>query len=164
MAVLDDLSGFEFEDVVEDVFRNLGYENVRQADRRTDEGRDVLMEKDLDAKDDPYPIELIDGENLREIADDVGFDLYNGRIEILCDETPRPYDPVASITAPLEEAVGNIQSIDAADLPKPHSTVTFQPVVEVTAETDSIFETSVGVIHRINKRTQFVIYADRGSP
>jgi hypothetical protein len=30
MAVLDDLSGFEFEDVVEDVFRNLGYENVRR--------------------------------------------------------------------------------------------------------------------------------------
>lgn len=32
MTVLDDLSGFEFEDVMEDVFRNLGYENVRQAD------------------------------------------------------------------------------------------------------------------------------------
>ena len=29
MAVMDDLSGFEFEDVMEDVFRNLGYENVR---------------------------------------------------------------------------------------------------------------------------------------
>ena len=28
MAVLDELSGFEFEDVIEDVFRNLGYENV----------------------------------------------------------------------------------------------------------------------------------------
>jgi hypothetical protein len=28
MAVLDDLSGFEFEDLMEDVFRNLGYENV----------------------------------------------------------------------------------------------------------------------------------------
>jgi restriction endonuclease Mrr len=48
MAVLDNLSGFEFEDVVEDVFRNLGYENVRQADRRADEGRDVLMEEVVD--------------------------------------------------------------------------------------------------------------------
>ena len=45
MAVLDDLSGFEFEDVMEDVFRNLGYENVRQADRTADEGRDVIMEE-----------------------------------------------------------------------------------------------------------------------
>ena len=48
MAVLDDLSGFEFEDVVEDVFRNLGYENVRQAERTADEGRDVIMEEVVD--------------------------------------------------------------------------------------------------------------------
>ncbi|RJX44902.1 restriction endonuclease [Halonotius aquaticus] len=223
MAVLDNLSGFEFEDVVEDVFRNLGYENVRQADRRADEGRDVLMEEivdgtrravvveckhtetvgrpvvqklhsaiatfdfdgpkrgmvvttgrftqpaegyveDLEARDDPYPIELIDGEDLREIADDVGLDLYNGRIEILCDETLRPYDPAASITAPLEEAIGEIQNIDGTDLPTPHTAVTFQPVVEVTAETDAVFETAVGVIHRINQRTEFVTHADRGSP
>ena len=46
MAVLDDLSGFEFEDVIEDVFRNLGYENVRQATKTADEGRDILMEED----------------------------------------------------------------------------------------------------------------------
>jgi len=151
MAVLDDLSGFEFEDVIEDVFRNLGYENVRQAERTADEGRDVLMEEVVDGarraiiveckhtgtvgrpvvqklhsavatfdfdgpkrgivvttgrftgpaheyaqrlrqNDDPYPIELIDGEGLREIADEIGLDLYNGRIEILCDETLRPYD------------------------------------------------------------------------
>jgi HJR/Mrr/RecB family endonuclease len=44
MAVLNDLSGFEFEDVMEDVFRSLGYENVRQVERTADEGRDVLME------------------------------------------------------------------------------------------------------------------------
>jgi restriction endonuclease Mrr len=34
----------------------------------------------------------------------------------------------------------------------------------VTAETNAVFETSVGVIHRINERSQFVIHADRGSP
>ena len=48
MPVLDDLSGFEFEDLMEDVFRNLGYENVRQAARTADEGRDVLMEEVVD--------------------------------------------------------------------------------------------------------------------
>ena len=223
MAVLDNLSGFEFEDVVEDVFRNLGYENVRQADRRADEGRDVLMEEvvdstrraivveckhtdtvgrpvvqklhsaiatfdfdgpkrgmvvttgrftqpateyvtNLEQNNDPHPIELIDGEDLREIADDVGLDLYNGRIEILCDETLRPYDPASSVTAPIEEAIGDIQNIDVTDLPTPHAAVTFQPVVEVTANTNAVFETSVGVIHRINERTEFVIHADRGSP
>jgi len=112
-----------------DVFRNLGYENVRQADRTADEGRDVIMEEVVDGtrraiiveckthgdgraagrseaplghrdvrlrrpqtrmvvttgrftnpaqeyaqrlqqNDDPHPIELLDGEDLREIADD----------------------------------------------------------------------------------------------
>jgi restriction endonuclease Mrr len=48
MPVLDDLSGFEFEDVMEDVFRNLGYENVRQAERTADEGRDILMGEVVD--------------------------------------------------------------------------------------------------------------------
>lgn len=33
---------------MEDVFRNLGYENVRQADRTADEGRDVIMEEVVD--------------------------------------------------------------------------------------------------------------------
>ena len=73
-------------------------------------------------------------------------------------------DPAASITVPLEEALGDIQNIDATDLPTPRSAVTFQPVVEVTAETNAVFETSVGVIHRINERTEFVVHADRGSP
>jgi HJR/Mrr/RecB family endonuclease len=48
MPVLDGLSGFEFEDVLEDVFRNLGYENVRQAERTADEGRDILIEEIVD--------------------------------------------------------------------------------------------------------------------
>ena len=50
MAILDDLSGFEFEDLMEDVFRNLRYENVRQAERTADEGRDVLMEEVVDGE------------------------------------------------------------------------------------------------------------------
>jgi restriction endonuclease Mrr len=223
MAVLDDLSGFEFEDLMEDVFRNLGYENVRQAERTADEGRDVIMEEVVDGtrraiiveckhtgtvgrpvvqklhsaiatfdfdgpkrgmvvttgrftnpaqeyaqrlreNDDPHPIELIDGEDLREIADEIGLDLYNGRIEILCDETLRPYDPAASVTAPVEEAFRDIENIEAAELPEPYSRATFRPVVAITADTNAVFETSVGVIHRINDRTRFVVHAERGHP
>jgi restriction endonuclease Mrr len=37
-------------------------------------------------------------------------------------------------------------------------------VVAVTADTDAVFETSVGVIHRINNRTRFVVHAERGHP
>ena len=50
MTVLDELSGFEFEDVMEDVFRNLGYESVRQASRTADEGRDIIMEETVDGQ------------------------------------------------------------------------------------------------------------------
>ena len=223
MAVLDDLSGFEFEDVVEDVFRNLGYENVRQADRRADEGRDVLMEEVVDGtrravvveckhtdtvgrpvvqklhsaiatfdfdgpkrgmvvttgrftgpaeeyadrlrqNDDPHPIELIDGTDLREIADQVGLDLYNGRIEILCDETLWPTDPAASVDAPVQEGFRDIKNIESTDLPESYSRVAFRPVVSITADTNAVFETSVGVIHRIDDRTRFVVHADRGQP
>ncbi|WP_281194169.1 restriction endonuclease [Halorubrum sp. F4] len=223
MPVLDDLSGFEFEDVMEDVFRNLGYENVRQAERMADEGRDILMEEVVDGtrrgvvveckhtdtvgrpvvqklhsaiatfefdgpkrgmvattgrftgpaieyaerlrgNGDPYPIELLDGEDIREIADDIGLDLYNGRIEILCDKTLRPYDPETAVTAPVTAAFRDIDNIDSADLPHPYSEVTFRPVVAVTADTNAVFETSVGVIHRINDRSRFVVHAERGQP
>ena len=223
MAVLDDLSGFEFEDVIEDVFRNLGYENVRQATKTADEGRDILMEEVVDGtrravvveckhtdsvgrpvvqklhsaiatfefdgpkrgmvvttgrftgpaqeyadrlrqNDDPHQIELTDGQDLRRIADEIGLDLYNGRIEILCDETLRPYDPAASVAAPIREAFRDIENIDSADISEPHAQVTFNPIVSVTAETNAVFETSVGVIHRINDRTQFVVHAGRGHP
>jgi restriction endonuclease Mrr len=223
MAVLDDLSGFEFEDLMEDVFRNLGYENVRQAARTADEGRDILMEEvvngtrravvveckhtgtvgrpvvqklhsaistfdfdgpkrgmvvttgrftnpaeeyaaGLQQNDDPYPIELVDGSDLREIADEIGLDLYNGRIEILCDEALRPFEPASGVDGPVRDAVRDIENLDSNELPDPHSEVTFRPVLSLTAETNAVFETSVGVIHRINDRTEFVVHADRGHP
>ncbi|ERG89432.1 MAG: restriction endonuclease [halophilic archaeon J07HX5] len=223
MAILDDLSGFEFEDLMEDVFRTLGYENVRQAARTADEGRDILMQEVVDGtrraviveckhtgtvgrpvvqklhsavatfgfdgpkrgivittgrfttpaqeyadglqqSDNPHTIELLDGQALREIADEIGLDLYNGRIEILCDETLRPYDPAAGPDAPVREAFRDIENIDAEDIPAVFSRLTFRPVVTITADTDAVFETSVGVIHRVNDHTQVVAHAERGRP
>ncbi|GGM66349.1 restriction endonuclease Mrr [Halarchaeum rubridurum] len=223
MPVLDELSGFEFEDVMEDVFRNLGYENVHQAARTADEGRDVLMEEVVDGErrgivveckhtdsvgrpvvqklhsavatydfdgptrgivattgrftrpareyaqrlrenDDPHPVDLLDGEDLREFADEIGLDLYNGRIEILCNDTLRPYDPATSLDAPVTAAMRDIENLDAGDLPDPDARVTFRPTVIVTAETDATFETSVGVIHRVHERNRLVVQAERGHP
>jgi len=223
MAVLDDLSGFEFEDVMEDVFRNLGYQNVRQAARTADEGRDVLMEEVVDGtrrgvvveckhtdtvgrpvvqklhsaistfdydgpkrgiivttgrftdpareyaarltqSDDPYPIELIDGQDLREIADEVGLDLYNGRIEILCDQTLRPFDPAGDVDAPVREAFRDIENIQASDVPEPAAHASFEPVVVITAHTDAVFETSVGVIHSVNETNSLVVHANQTRP
>ncbi|WP_302080623.1 restriction endonuclease [Salinibaculum rarum] len=221
--LLDDLSGFEFEDLMEDVFRNLGYENVRQASRTADEGRDIMMEEVVDGQrravvveckhtdtvgrpvvqklhsavatfdfdgpkrgmvvttgrftrpaeeyasglrqaGDPFPIELIDGTDLRGIADDIGLDLYNGRIEIICEETLRPFDPTADAAAPVRESFRDIDNIETADLPTPDSRAEFQPVVLITADVNAVFETSVGVIHRIDQTDQFVVHAERGHP
>jgi restriction endonuclease Mrr len=223
MAILDELSGFEFEQVMVEVFRGLGYERVRQAARTADEGRDVLMEEvhegtrraivveckhtatvgrpvvqklhsavatypyegptrgmvattgrftgpaeeyasRLRETADPNPVELLDGEDLRALADRVGLDLYNGRVEILCEELLHPATPTGAIEAPLEAAFATVEHMALADRPAPEQTLTLLPVVAVATTTDAVFETSVGVIHRISDRSQLLISADRSGP
>ena len=220
MAVLDDLSGFEFEDVMEDVFRNLGYENVRQADRTADEGRDVIMEEVVDGtrraiiveckhtgtvgrpvvqklhsaaatydhdgprrgmvvtsgrftapaeayaeelreSDDPHPVELVDGDDLRELGEIVDMDLYNGRIEIVCEETLPVGDPELAVATAFEDVAN---APPRAELPAPDAAVAYRPVVDIEAVTRAAFETSVGVIHRIDRRDRFALRADRDGP
>jgi len=223
MQLLDEVSGFEFEDIIEDVFRNLGYENVRQSTKTGDEGRDILMEevvdgqrravvveckhtgtvgrpvvqklhsavatfdhagpkrgivittgrftspareyaRSLEQNGDPYQIELIDGTDLRGIAEEVGLDLYNGRIEVLCDETLRPFDPASGVASPIKNMFRDIENIQKGALPDPYSQVTLKPILHIDASIDSVFETSVGVIHRIDERASVVVNADRGHP
>ncbi|MFC4358945.1 restriction endonuclease [Halobium salinum] len=223
MTILDDLSGFEFEDVMEDVFRKLGYQNVRQSEKTGDEGRDILMEERVDGRQrgivveckhqdrvgrpvvqklhsaittydfdgpkrgmivttgsftdqakeytqrlrnqgDGTDIELIDGNDLRGLAEDVGLNLYNGRIEILCDQTLRPIDPAGGIESPVREAFQKVANFDARKLSEVDSTVEFEPVVFIDAETNARFETSVGVIHQVNERTQLLLRADGTTP
>jgi restriction endonuclease Mrr len=223
MTVLDDLSGFEFEDVMQDVFRNLGYESVRQAARTADEGRDILMEEQVNGRRqavvveckhtdtvgrpvvqklhsavatfdhdgpvrgmvattgrftgpaekyarelregaDPHPVELLDGQDLRELADEVGLDLYNGRIEILCDRTLRPFDPARGVAAPLRDAFRDIENIQPGEVPLPRTRVRFDPVVRVRARVNATFETSVGVVHSVDERDELVVRADRDGP
>ncbi|MEF8937104.1 MAG: restriction endonuclease [Halovenus sp.] len=223
MTVLDELSGFEFEEVMEDVFRNLGYENVRQSDRGADVGRDILMEETVDgirnavvveckhtdsvgrpvvqklhsavatydydgpkrgvvattghftgpakeyarnlqANGDPHEIELLDGDDLRTLADEIGLDLYNGRIEILCDETLRPYDPTRGVDAPVEVAFQDIENIHPDSLPGPEHWVVFEPFVRIRADLESVFETGAGLIHSIDQTDELVVQADGDGP
>ena len=223
MTVLDEISGFEFEDVMEDVFRNLGYENVRQAERIADEGRDILMEEQIDGNrravvveckhtetvgrpvlqklhsavatydydgpkrgmvattgrftapareyaeelrqnDDPYPIELLDGTDLREVADKVGLDLYNGRIEILCEETLRPYDPSRGPDAPVRDVFRDVENIHATEVPEPTMQADLWPYLAVRAHVQRVFETGAGVIHTIDEDEHIAVRADRDGP
>ena len=218
MQILDTLSGHDFEDVMEDVFRKVGYQNVRQSKKTGDEGRDILMEETVNGQrravvveckhqqkigrpvvqklhsaivtydfDGPkrgiiattgrftkqaeeyanqlrqgeHRVELLDGNDLRDLADDVGLDLYNGRIEILCDETLRPVDPSGGVDAPVREAFQGVKNLDTNSLPKPQSTISFEPYLTIEAETNAIFETTVGEIHRVQESDSFLADASR---
>ncbi|EGQ43179.1 MAG: restriction endonuclease, partial [Candidatus Nanosalina sp. J07AB43] len=45
-TLLEDQSGYDFEEIMMDVFRNLGYENVRNPSKSGDMGRDIVMDKE----------------------------------------------------------------------------------------------------------------------
>ena len=212
MTLLDELSGYEFEDAVASLFRAHGYEDVAVAARVADEGRDVTMRdgetayvveckhtdtvsrpvvqklhsaaatydhdgptrgmvvtsgrftgpaeayaEGLREAGDPYPVELVDGDDLRELGEAVGMDLYNGRIEIICGETL----PVGEPGLALAEAFEDVDNAPPrAVLPAPDVEVVYRPVVEVEAVTRATFETSVGVIHRVDRRDRVVVPAD----
>ncbi|MEY7848835.1 restriction endonuclease [Natrarchaeobius sp. A-rgal3] len=221
MALLDELSGYEFEDLMVDVFRHLGYENVRQSARTADEGRDVLMEEVVDDRrravvveckhtdavgrpvvqklhsavatydydgprrgmvattgrftgpareyasdlgDGDGSVELLDGADLREIGEEIGMDLYNGRIEILRAEALWPTHPTAGDHAPLFEVADEVENLAPASVPDPETVLELEPTVTVSARTSATFETSVGVVHSVDETTDLVIRADRGSP
>jgi restriction endonuclease Mrr len=215
-TVLDDLSGYEFEDAVASLFRELGYDDVTVASRVADEGRDVTMDdgetayvveckhtgtvsrpvvqklhsavatydhpgpkrgmvvtsgrftgpaieyaERLAEIGDPHPIELIDGRDLRELGESVGMDLYNGRIEIICETTL----PVGEPTAALADVFADVENAPSpAALSDPDVGVTYRPIVDATAATRATFETSVGVIHRINRRDALVVDAAPPAP
>ncbi len=212
MTLLDELSGFEFEEAVASLFRAHGYEDVAVADRIADEGRDVTMRdgdvayvveckhtdvvsrpvvqkthsavatydhdgptrgmvvtsgrftgpaesyaEGLRDAGDPHPVELVDGDDLRELGEAVGMDLYNGRIEIVCEETL----PVGEPGLAVAEAFEDVENAPPrAALPAPETSVVYRPVVDVEAVTRATFETSVGVIHRIDRRDHIVVPAE----
>jgi restriction endonuclease Mrr len=205
MTLLDELSGYEFEEKTVRVFEKLGYENVRQLPKSGDKGRDVVME-DTDGEavvveckhtetvgrpvvqklhsaastydhDGPtrgmvvttgrftspareyaekVGVELIDGRDLREIGEEIGMDMYNGRIEVICDRTFEVEDPERTV----RDAFRDIENLPRTLVNEPETTLTLHPVVSVETETDAVFETSVGVIHRV--RDSGTVYIDAG--
>ncbi|WP_433632559.1 restriction endonuclease [Halomicrococcus sp. NG-SE-24] len=221
-SILDDLSGHDFEDLMEDVFRNLGYENVRQTARTGDEGRDILMEEQVNgtrrgvvveckhqskvgrevvqklhsavstydfngpkrgivattgeisrqaeeyasdvSNNSHIQIDLIDGNKLANIADDIGLDLYNGSIEIICTQMLRPSDPTQNTFTPVIEAFENVENIEQSRIPDPSGYLALEPYVKIDADTNAVFETSVGVIHRVNQHDELLIKATSDRP
>lgn len=221
-AVLDPLSGFEFEELMRDVFRQMGYENVVVAERTADKGKDIVMCETLDDgreigivveckhtaivgrpvvqklhsavtthrydggkkgmvvtsgrftrpaeeyaeevnRTGDIDIELIDGEDLREIGDEIGLDLYSGRIEVVCERT-LPAPDRASVSSVLAEQFEDVEnfSFSGEGVSEPEVSVELQPVLKASAEVNATFETSVGVIHRVNESETFVLDCEKG--
>ena len=109
-------------------------------------------------------IELLDGRRLREIGDSIGMDLYSGRIEVLCDETLPPPADADAVAAARDEAAASVENLSPSDLPHPHTSLAFSPLLLVETEVDATFETSVGVVHSVFERERLALSADREGP
>jgi len=226
VPLLDELSGFEFEETMASVFRKQGYEDVQVSRKTADKGRDIIMQETvasshkgaviveckhtdvvgrpviqkLDSAVSTYgyegpkrglvvttgrftkpareyagsvDIELMDGNDLRSVADDVGLDLYNGRIEIICDEMLDPYYRTGEIAAssdfrgpvaPILEQFEDVENISPDALPSPETTLTLLPAVSARMRTKRQFETGAGVIHSVDDTATVVFDAARGEP
>ena len=209
MPILDEVGGFEFEEVMCNVFRNLGYEDVERSRRTADKGRDITMIdsssngqntavvveckhtdtvgrpviQKLDSAVRTYDydgpkrgmiattgrltnpaikyaekvgIEIFDGQRLREVADNVGMDLYNGRVEIVTDNVLQPPHS-QDLLDEFYKAIDRIKYLSPDDVPEPFTTISLHPVNAVVTNTTRVFETGAGVIHTVNDTNQFVI-------
>ena len=220
MPLLDELSGYEFEDVMVDVFRRLGYENVEKAQVTADKGRDVVMTepdgaggdravivecKHTDVVSRPvvqklhsavatyafdgekrgmvattgrftapaeeyaeevgdaggHPVELLDGERLREIGEEIGMDLYNGRIELLPDRALAPPADPATAGRELTAAFDRVEAAPRVGPDRADLVHRLEPFVLATTHTAATFETSVGVIHRVDERDRTALWGGR---
>jgi restriction endonuclease Mrr len=225
MTLLDELSGFEFEAVMVEVFRHQGYSDVERAELIADEGRDVTMIDDRERAggggpatgpptavvveckhtdvvsrpvvqkthsaaetyehdgpvratiattgrftepareyaeqvgDDPDSVdfELIDGEDLRALSEEIPLDLYNGRIEIVCEEAIRPPTERTVLEEHLEDAAAHVRNLDEWTIGATLTAVRFEPVVAAEGSVDATFETDAGVVHEIDETERAIL-------
>jgi len=176
MEILDDLTGYEFEEMMVDIFEELGFSNVRLQPKSGDEGKDIVMEEEvrgekraviveckhknsvgrpdiqklysatltheyegnkrcmlvttgtfseparkeaekLNNHNNKISIELLDGNDIIEKSGEIGLDLYNGKIEIICNKSLQLNnidDPNYYVRAAFEK----IKNFDASHLPQ----------------------------------------------
>lgn len=81
--------------------------------------------------------------------------------EILCEVTLPVGDPEHVLYDAFED-VENAPS--RGDLPEPEVAVRYLPIVDVEAVTRGAFETSAGVVHRVDSRDHVVVEADDRGP
>lgn len=110
---------------------------------------------------DGVEIELVDGNTLREIADEIGLDLPNSKVELVCRHTLIPGD----VETPVIEQFDAIANINGDDLGQIEATAQFRPVVSVEAQTEYQCQTSTGrVLDQRDERDTFHVHGGRPSP
>jgi restriction endonuclease Mrr len=115
---------------------------------------------------DGTAIELVDGRQLREIGDILGMDLRNGNFQLIGEQTLPPVDPAGDIETPIGEQFDTIANIDAHERPASESTILFQPVVSIQAQTDTRCETpsSGKVLRQGSKQDEFLLDGTKTPP
>lgn len=113
------------------------------------------------ADDGPPPIDLVDGDALREMADDAGIDLEAAVSPVACERTLPVGDPELAI-AEAFEAVANAPP--RSELPAPETRVTYRPHVDVEAVTRASLEAGTGEPRRIDSRDRLVFEAGGEEP
>lgn len=212
-TILDDLGGFEFEKLMMDVFRNLGYENIRNPGQTGDEGRDIIMEKTVDGVRTTFIVEcknystnvgrpviqklhsavstfetdnvkqgmvvttngfsqgareyaekldidLWGGKKIRQIADDIGLDVYNGQIEILCNDSLPIPDKREEIEQKVRDELSTIRNFDKNVVDDIEVHLELLPALSIETEVDSTLETTVGVVNKIQEEETLIWRGD----
>jgi restriction endonuclease Mrr len=81
--------------------------------------------------------------------------------DLRCEETL----PVGDPERVVHDALQDVENAPLrSDLPEPRVAVRYRPVVDVEAVTRATFETSAGVVHRVDRRDHLVVEADDGGP
>lgn len=213
--ILDDLNGYEFEELMVDVFRKMGYDDVKVSKKTGDKGRDIIMEGDSGnvvveckhqdkvgrpvvqklhsavstfencrkgivattgrltnpaqeyadtvSKDGKEEIELVDGQNLRDIGESIGLDLYSGKIEVICNES-LSYPGQEEIRDRVTHELDDVENFTDNQIDSIDVEAAFTPSFCVDARIDSTFETSVGVISEVHERDKILFTAQRSGP
>lgn len=109
---------------------------------------------------DGVEIELVDGNILREIADEIGLDLQNSTVGVVCRQTLIP----GAVKPPVTEQFDAIANIDGDDLGQIDATARFRPVASIETKTEDQCQTSTGrVLEQWNKRDTFHVHGGRPS-
>jgi restriction endonuclease Mrr len=215
-TLLEDEDGYHFEDIMMDVFRNLGYRNVRNPSKSDDMGRDIVMEKEnqsgeeityvaeckhfsntkvgrpiiqkLDSACRTYDsnnkkqgmvittnkfsrqakeyaedvgIKLMNGDDIRELADEAGLDIYNGNVEIVTRKAVPFRTDKQNLREEVVEEFEKVENFQREFLDDHKFHLELIPFIELRSEIYSTYESdSVGVVNKIKGNTTVYERAD----